>query len=155
VPRPDGNHDDDHDDHDAPAGGVDDELDEAEVVVVDDDELDPSALSGELLPDWYEDWVLIEREHFRQLRLHALERLCVELTAAGRFAEATEAGLAAVQGEPLRESAHRVLISAYLAEGNPGEAVRQHAFFSRILKQQLGLEPSDLMTDLMRALPIR
>ncbi len=27
-------------------------------------------------PDWYEDWVLIEREHFRQLRLHALEALC-------------------------------------------------------------------------------
>jgi DNA-binding SARP family transcriptional activator len=117
----------------------------------------PQALyrSGEILPDWYEDWVFIEREHFRQLRLHALERLCGELTAAGRFAEATQAGLAAVEGEPLRESAHRVLISAYLAEGNPGEALRQYRFFRRILQEQLGLEPSQLMADLMRALPIR
>ena len=56
--------------------------------------------AGELLPDWYEDWVLLERERFRQLRLHALEALCVELTANGRFAEAAEAGLAAVEGEP-------------------------------------------------------
>src|SRR5436309_7742296 len=33
--------------------------------------------AGELLPDWYDDWVLIERERFRQIRLHALEELCV------------------------------------------------------------------------------
>jgi DNA-binding SARP family transcriptional activator len=111
--------------------------------------------AGEILPDWYEDWVLIEREHFRQLRLHALEALCVEHTAAGRFGEATQAGLAAVEGEPLRESAHRVLIAAHLAEGNPGEALRQYRFFARILKQQLDLEPSHLMNELMNALPSR
>jgi DNA-binding SARP family transcriptional activator len=111
--------------------------------------------AGDLLPDWYDDWVLIEREHFRQLRLHALEQLCEELTASGRFAEAAEAGLAAVEGEVLRESAHRVLISAYLAEGNPGEALRQYRFFRGLLHEQLGLEPSQLMADLMGALPIR
>jgi DNA-binding SARP family transcriptional activator len=115
----------------------------------------PQALvgSGEILPDWYDDWVFMEREHFRQLRLHALEALCVEMTSEGRFAEATEAGLAAVDGEPLRESAHRALIAVHLAEGNPGEALRQYRFFRRLLKEQLGLEPSRLMADLMQALP--
>jgi DNA-binding SARP family transcriptional activator len=111
--------------------------------------------AGELLPDWYDDWVLIERERFRQLRLHALERLCEEHTAAGRFAEAAEAGLAAVEGEVLRESAHRVLIKLYLAEGNLGEALRQYRFFRGVLNEQLGLEPSYLMAELMQALPIR
>lgn len=111
--------------------------------------------AGELLPDWYDDWVLIERERFRQLRLHALERLCEQYTAAGRYAEAAEAGLAAVEGEVLRESAHRVLIKLYLAEGNPGEALRQYRFFRGVLKEQLGLEPSYLMAELMQALPIR
>jgi DNA-binding SARP family transcriptional activator len=117
----------------------------------------PEALyeAGEILPDWYEDWVLIEREHVRQLRLHALEALCVELTSSGRFAEAAEAGLAAVEGEPLRESAHRTLIAAYLAEGNPVEAIRQYRFFSRLLHDQLGLEPSELMETLVGSLPIR
>ena len=39
----------------------------------------PSALTLDLLPDWYEDWVLIERERFRQLRLRALESMCTRL----------------------------------------------------------------------------
>jgi DNA-binding SARP family transcriptional activator len=105
--------------------------------------------SGDLLPDWYDDWVFIERESFRQLRLHALETLCESLTRARRFGEATRAGLAAVEGEPLRESAHRALIRTYLAEGNPGEALRQFTFFRRLLAQQLGLEPSDEMRALI------
>jgi DNA-binding SARP family transcriptional activator len=110
--------------------------------------------AGEILPDWYEDWVLIEREHFRQLRLHALEVLCEELTADGRFADAIIAGLAAVEGEPLRESAHRALIKAHISEGNPGEALRQYAYFHRLLSEQLGLEPSKSMSDVMSALPV-
>ena len=105
--------------------------------------------AGELLPEWYEDWVLVEREQFRQLRLHALEALCVDLTAAGRFGEAVRAGLAAIKGEPLRESAHRVLIGTYLAEGNPGEALRQFRRFRRQLDEELSLEPSPLMLDLV------
>ncbi len=105
--------------------------------------------AGEILPDWYDNWVLIEREHFRQLRLHALEALCERLTASGRLLEATQAGIAAVKAEPLRESAHRVLIQAFLAEGNAGEALRQYHLFRDLLGRQLGLEPSTLMEDLI------
>ncbi len=108
--------------------------------------------AGELLPDWYEDWVLVEREHFRQLRLHALEALSEELTADGRYAAAIAAGLAAVAGEPLRESAHRAVIKAHIAEGNPGEALRQFRVFHHLLSERLGLEPSPLMTNLIAAL---
>lgn len=118
---------------------------------------DASALTraGELLPDWYEDWVLIEREHFRQVRLHALEALCEELTAEGCFVDAITVGLAAIEGEPLRESAHRALIKAHISEGNPGEALRQYRYFHDLLWERLGLEPSELMNDLVRSLPIR
>ena len=41
-------------------------------------DLSPAAiviLSGDLLPGWYDDWVLVEAEDWRQLRLHALETL--------------------------------------------------------------------------------
>src|SRR5829696_6921097 len=34
-----------------------------------------AALSADLLPDWYDDWVLVEAEDWRQPRLHALEAL--------------------------------------------------------------------------------
>jgi DNA-binding SARP family transcriptional activator len=106
------------------------------------DDLPAVIAAGELLPDLYDDWILIERERFRQLRLHALERLCEDLRAAGRFAEATEAGLAAVATEPLRESAHRALIASHLAEGNLGEAARQYRLYRDLAREQLGMAPS-------------
>jgi DNA-binding SARP family transcriptional activator len=108
-----------------------------------------SLLEGELLPGWQDDWVLFERERLRQVRLHGLEALALGLTAQGRYTAAIEAGMAAVRAEPLRESAHRVLIAAHLAEGNVAEAVRQFALCRRVFQTELGLEPSALLTDLL------
>jgi len=109
--------------------------------------------AGELLPDWYDDWILFERERFRQLRLHALDSLCRAHTAAGAFAQAILTGLAAVALEPLRESSHRALISAYIAEGNPSEAVRHYGLYKRHLAGALGLDPTPRMEMLMGRVP--
>ena len=38
-------------------------------------ELEAILRGGELLPDWYDDWVLIERERFHELRSQLLEEL--------------------------------------------------------------------------------
>jgi DNA-binding SARP family transcriptional activator len=118
----------------------------------DDDELGTAwkQFSRDLLPDWYDDdWVLAERERFHHLRLHALEALCDRLTAAGRYGEAVDAGLAAVRAEPLRESAHRVLIKAHLAEGNHGEASRQYSSYRHLTLVELGIEPSAHLRNLL------
>jgi DNA-binding SARP family transcriptional activator len=109
--------------------------------------------AGDLLPDWYDEWVLMERERFRQLRLHTLELLCRELTRRGRFAEAADAGMAALSGEPLRESAHRALIEMHLAEGNRSEALRQFRFCRRLLRESLGVEPTESMAALVGPAP--
>jgi DNA-binding SARP family transcriptional activator len=82
-------------------------------------------LAADLLPDWTEDWVLMERESYHQLRLRALEALCRRLSAGGRFGQAVQAGVAAVSGEPLRESARTALIEAHLAEHNVAAALRE------------------------------
>ena len=119
--------------------------------VVQPAEVPELTLAGELLPDWYDDWVLIERERFRQVRLHALEALCERLSAQSRYALAVDAGLAAVAGEPLRESAHRAVMRAHLAEGNRVEALRQYRLCQRLLHDQLGLEPT-AETERLRAL---
>jgi DNA-binding SARP family transcriptional activator len=105
--------------------------------------------SGDLLPDWYEEWIAVDRERLRQLRVHALEALCERLTAERRFGEALEAGLAAVQAEPLRESAHRALIGMHLAEGNVVEALRQYETCKRLMARELGVRPSRLMVGLL------
>jgi DNA-binding SARP family transcriptional activator len=109
-----------------------------------------TALAGELLPDWYDDWLLFERERFRQLSLHALEALAERLVAAGRVGRALEAALSAVRSEPLRESAHRVLIRVHLAEGNRGEALRQYELCRRLLRDRLGVEPTEQLDELLR-----
>ncbi len=109
-------------------------------------------LVHDVLPDWYDEWVDAERERFRQLRLHALEALSERLLAAGRTGEAVEIALAAVSGEPLRESAQRTLIKAHLVEGNPGEALRQYRSYRRLIRDELGLEPSPRMTELLHGL---
>jgi DNA-binding SARP family transcriptional activator len=114
------------------------------------DDLDDSLFYSDLLPDWYDDWLVIERERFHQLRLRALECLCERLTAIGGYARAVEAGLAAVAAEPLRESAHRALVKVHLAEGNLAEAVRQFEFYRRILKDELGLSPSPQIIELLQ-----
>jgi DNA-binding SARP family transcriptional activator len=100
------------------------------------------ALSGDLLPGWYDDWVLAEAEDWRQLRLHALEALAGRLAAAGCWGQAADAASAAVRAAPLRESAHAALIQIHLAEGNQSEAVREFTHYRAMLHAELGLEPT-------------
>jgi DNA-binding SARP family transcriptional activator len=117
------------------------------------DPLDRLAMSGDLLSDWYDDWVLVERERFRQLRLQVLERLAMDLAAEGQFGRAVETALAAVSSEPLRESAHRALISIHLDQGNRVEAIRQYCIYANLLREELNLEPSGQMRELIGPLP--
>ena len=103
-----------------------------------------------MLPDWCDHWVIVVQEEFHQLRLHALESICTRLIEVGRVGEAVDVGMCATRAEPLRESAHRVLIEAHLAAGNRWEARRQFERCRALLLQELDLEPSDELTQLVR-----
>jgi DNA-binding SARP family transcriptional activator len=111
------------------------------------------ALSADLLPDWYDDWAVVEAEEWRQLRLHALEALADRLTAGERYGCAASAALAAVRTEPLRESPRAALIRVHIAEGNPSEAIREFGLYSRLLMNELGVEPTDQLRSLVADLP--
>lgn len=116
-------------------------------------ELDRVPLSHDLLPGWYDEWVIVERERLHQLRLHALDELCRRLSDAGRHGEAVEAGLACVVAEPLRESGQYRLIAAFLAEGNRTEARRQFERYEALLDDELGCRPSADLRRLMGDVP--
>jgi DNA-binding SARP family transcriptional activator len=111
-----------------------------------------AVLSAELLPDWDDDWVLLEAEDWRQLRLHALEALAGRLAAAGRWGEAAGAACAAVRADPLRESARASLIQVHLAEGNQSEAVREFARYQALLHVDLGLKPTSRLRHMIDGL---
>jgi DNA-binding SARP family transcriptional activator len=95
----------------------------------------------DLLPGWSEEWLEPTREHFRQVRLHALEALCAAFAGAGQFGRAVEVCLAAVAVEPLRDTSQRELIRLYLAEGNRVEALRQFEAYRSLMADELGLGP--------------
>lgn len=103
-----------------------------------------------LLPGWYDDWVIFERERIRQRLLHALEVLSRRLAAAGRCAEAVEVAISAVSADPLRESANKVLIEAHLAEGNLVEGRRAYQRYRDTVRRELGVEPGKQLASLVR-----
>lgn len=113
---------------------------------------DELGLVGDLLPGWYQDWLLIERERVRIRQMHGLELLCERLTRERRYFEAVETGLAAVRSDPLRDSARRLLIGAHLSAGNLTDALRQYDLFRSILHAELGLLPSPQMEELVAGL---
>jgi SARP family transcriptional regulator, regulator of embCAB operon len=121
----------------------------ASVVVHDSISADIRALSNELLPDWYEDWVLLEAENWRQLRLHALEALARELTDKGRYGNATSAAQIAIQADPLRESSRATLIGVHIAEGNISEALAEFSKYRETLKRELSIEPTPALKALL------
>lgn len=106
-------------------------------------------LDTDLLTGWEEDWLHIERERLRQMRVHALESLADTLMRQGRHAQAIQAALAAVRAEPLRETAQATLIRAHLTEGNTCEAIRQLESFRRLLADELGIRPSPRVESLL------
>lgn len=101
--------------------------------------------AGELLPGWYEDWVILARERLRLLRLHALELLSQRLLGEGQLVWAMESAMASVRSEPLRESAHYAVLAVHVACGNADEARRYFDQVRRLLWTELGVEPSASM----------
>jgi len=101
-----------------------------------------TSLSADLLPGCTEHWIVAERDWFRQVCLRALEMLSQRFRVRGDHFRAHETAVAAVRGDPLRESAHRRLIELHLADGNPAAAVRQYTSYQSLLHTELGLSPS-------------
>jgi DNA-binding SARP family transcriptional activator len=109
--------------------------------------VDPGPIAElELLPGWYDDWLLAVRERLQLRLLHALEALSRLLREAGRPAAAVEAVHVAVLAEPLWESGQRALIEAHQAAGDWVAARRQYDAFRSILRREIGVEPSAELT---------
>jgi DNA-binding SARP family transcriptional activator len=100
--------------------------------------VDTDLLRADILPGWTAGWIAIERERFRQLRLHALEERSLRLTAAGRYEDAVAMARRAVAAGPSRESARRALIEAHLAEGDIAAAVAQYDEYQELLRSSVG-----------------
>ncbi|MBW0115377.1 AfsR/SARP family transcriptional regulator [Pseudonocardia abyssalis] len=122
-----------------------------EVAAVEDPDL--ALLGADILPGWTASWLVIERERFRQLRLHAVEERSLRLTAAGHFDGAIALAQSAVRSAPSRETARRALIEAHLAQGNISAAVAEYDEYQELLRTSVGAAPAFSLDSLLPPTP--
>jgi DNA-binding SARP family transcriptional activator len=104
---------------------------------------------AELLPGWYEDWVIFEQTRLRQDRLHALLVIARESLARSDCEVAVEASKAALELEPLYEKAVGLLIQAERQQGNNASALRAFEKYQAQLKADMGIAPSETIRGLV------
>jgi DNA-binding SARP family transcriptional activator len=105
-------------------------------------ELRADWFSMELLPGWYEDWVIVERERLSQLQIRFLEALVHHLRGLGEYARAIDQAMRLVATDPLRERSQLALIHALVDEGSWGRAHRQADDYCRLLDDAFGCRAS-------------
>lgn len=96
--------------------------------------------SGELLPGFFEDWVLSERERLADLYRQTLRRLTGRLLTEGATDTALEYAHRAVQADPLGEESRRLLMRTYADIGRPA-AVREQLRELERLREEAGEAP--------------
>ncbi|TNB71967.1 transcriptional regulator [Arthrobacter sp. BB-1] len=104
---------------------------------------------AQLLPGWYEDWIMVEQSRLQQDRLRAYVAIAAHSLALGDTATAEAAAEAAVEIEPLYESAVQLLIQAELQDGNPAAALRAYERYRKQLGDDMGLLPSESVSALL------
>ncbi len=104
---------------------------------------------GELLPGFYEDWILTEREHLVERHRQAMSRLINAYAALGQFEAALETARRAVASDPLREESRCALIRVFAQAGRSSDARRQYEEWEHLLRVEMDAEPSDATKALM------
>ena len=87
-------------------------------------------------------WAEAQRERLRGIFVRALECRAEVFLANREFSTAADAATEAVKQEPLRETAHRLLMRAHAESGNTAAAVLAYDNCCKLLGGGLGVEPS-------------
>lgn len=97
---------------------------------------------GDLLADYYDEWIFPEREHFRELYLDALRQLAQSARTTGDYACAVEYAHKILAVDPTNEPGHQQLMVTLHATGNRLAALKQYEEFKRLLRAELDTDPS-------------
>jgi LuxR family maltose regulon positive regulatory protein len=107
--------------------------------------------SGDYLPDaLYEDWSSDERERLLSLYLRAADKLAGLLIERSQYNEALDACQLILARDPCWERAYRLMMLAYVRQGNRPLALRTYQRCAATLHDELGVEPSAATTALQQ-----
>ena len=85
-----------------------------------------------------EQWIRERREYYNSKYIAAMDRLVPLLDGPRRI----EVAKRLLQADTLREASHRHVMEAYLAAGERAQALRHYDGLRKLLKDELGVEPS-------------
>ena len=108
--------------------------------------------AGELLPEHYDDWLLVERESLHGLYSRSLQRLAKTCSGLGENQAAIPLLEKLNQIEPLDESNLRDLLRVYQSTGKRGAALAAYEQFVVNLRTELDLEPELATRALVKAI---
>ena len=100
--------------------------------------------SGELLPNCYDEWILPERDRWRQAFLQAAERLIALLEEERDYDAAIRAAHQLLRQDSLHEATYRQLMRLYGLRGDRAAALRVYHTCVTVLERELGTEPSEV-----------
>jgi DNA-binding SARP family transcriptional activator len=104
--------------------------------------IDFDLYQGELLSDFYDEWILTEREHYHTLCFKALLRVVEILRAQSEYEAAIQYAQRILKNDPANERAHQHLIFCHAASGDRDEALQQYEACRRVLERDLGVNPA-------------
>jgi DNA-binding SARP family transcriptional activator len=90
----------------------------------------------------FEAWLSLTRERLHNLALTILHQLTQRDLANGEYAAAHAYAQRQIALEPWREEAHRQFMYALAAQGERSAALAQFERCTRLLRQELGVDPS-------------
>jgi DNA-binding SARP family transcriptional activator len=97
---------------------------------------------GEFMQGSYEPWVEEQRAYYREQYLRLLESLAGVAQAAKDWPRVMQLAQLIIHDDQFREDIHCLLMRAQAALGNRGAVKDQFEALKRILKNELGVEPS-------------
>ncbi len=101
---------------------------------------------GDLLPSCYDDWILVERDRFRQTFIEKLGQLADLLEKQCDYDAAIAYVRRLLVYDPMLEDTFRWLMRLYTLSGNRAAALRTYHACVTMLQQEFGADP-DPLTD--------
>lgn len=102
-----------------------------------------SVYGGELLPGFYDDWVVLERERFRALYEKKVQMVLDWMIEEERWTEVLEWGERWIAMGYAPEPAYRALMFAYCGLGDTAGMAAAYSRCVKALREDLAVEPSE------------
>lgn len=97
---------------------------------------------GDLLADFYDEWITSEREHYQTRLLNLFLQVTQSLRARSEYGQAIKVAQRILMLDPANEHAHQHLMFCYVVSGDRPAALRQYELCARTLADELDAPPS-------------